>query len=502
MVLASNLVCGLLCHCVLSTSTNTLLIQLFRLSGRLAQVKEMRRRYDEGERPDFSEECVDVHTAASLLKLYFRELPEPIIPFEHFEAFLNLATSFRYNSNHDATFKSLKTLVRSIPPENYTLLKYITSFLFEISKYQHVNKMTEKNIATIFGTNILRSEDDTPEFQMATQNLTTQVVLAFVTWHDKVFNDAAEAEQDITVDKTEMEQLVNISDNAELSSISDTDSLTASTNESNVVGDLLGVDFNNMNVNGGSNGPSSAVKVPPPIPARANERPDTLVGLAVPNTLANGDLISPASEQFVSAPESPNDSPAEQPTPTPRIKITGGETVAESEQQGANIRRLANESNTDNKQQKANIRRHVGGSLRSRGRPTAVVSERSPSPPVPVGKTDTPLTRLDRTASNFTSFIDSPLDERVSLNIGDLPSTVDDLQALALSLKLQLKEKNQVILKLEQQVTSQTVKHQEQTAALAQKIYQERESRDHAVARVVELSSKLAIYQSKYGPLE
>lgn len=33
----------------------------------------------------------DVHTVASLLKLYLRELPEPVIPFSKYEDFLNCA---------------------------------------------------------------------------------------------------------------------------------------------------------------------------------------------------------------------------------------------------------------------------------------------------------------------------------------------------------------------------------------------------------------------------
>lgn len=33
----------------------------------------------------------DVHTVASLLKLYLRELPEPVIPFSKYEDFLTCA---------------------------------------------------------------------------------------------------------------------------------------------------------------------------------------------------------------------------------------------------------------------------------------------------------------------------------------------------------------------------------------------------------------------------
>lgn len=33
----------------------------------------------------------DVHTVASLLKLYLRELPEPVVPFHKYEEFLSCA---------------------------------------------------------------------------------------------------------------------------------------------------------------------------------------------------------------------------------------------------------------------------------------------------------------------------------------------------------------------------------------------------------------------------
>lgn len=39
----------------------------------------------------FSSSNTDVHTVASLLKLYLRELPEPVIPFSKYEDFLTCA---------------------------------------------------------------------------------------------------------------------------------------------------------------------------------------------------------------------------------------------------------------------------------------------------------------------------------------------------------------------------------------------------------------------------
>uniref|UniRef100_A0A673J888 Rho GTPase activating protein 25 n=1 Tax=Sinocyclocheilus rhinocerous TaxID=307959 RepID=A0A673J888_9TELE len=51
---------------------------IFRLPGQDNQVKQFREAFDAGERPSFP--CdTDVHTVGSLLKLYLRELPEPVV---------------------------------------------------------------------------------------------------------------------------------------------------------------------------------------------------------------------------------------------------------------------------------------------------------------------------------------------------------------------------------------------------------------------------------------
>lgn len=49
----------------------------------------------------------DVHTVASLLKLYLRELPEPVIPFHKYDEFLTCAKLLGRDDemvgNHSAT---------------------------------------------------------------------------------------------------------------------------------------------------------------------------------------------------------------------------------------------------------------------------------------------------------------------------------------------------------------------------------------------------------------
>ncbi len=59
---------------------------IFRVPADLDEVMSMKSRFDQWESPM----CQDCHTAASLLKLWLRELYEPLIPdqlYERYEVF-------------------------------------------------------------------------------------------------------------------------------------------------------------------------------------------------------------------------------------------------------------------------------------------------------------------------------------------------------------------------------------------------------------------------------
>lgn len=61
-------------------------VGIFRLPGQASRIQAMKEVYDSGSQEDFSS-MEDVHTVASLLKLYLRELPEPVVPFLFYESY-------------------------------------------------------------------------------------------------------------------------------------------------------------------------------------------------------------------------------------------------------------------------------------------------------------------------------------------------------------------------------------------------------------------------------
>ncbi|XP_051533214.1 rho GTPase-activating protein 24-like isoform X3 [Myxocyprinus asiaticus] len=134
-------------------------VGLFRQPGQATLVKELQEAFDAGEKPTF--DSTDVHTVASLLKLYLRELPEPLVPFSCYEEFL--VCGKRIPSDREQGLQELRILLHELPVANVNLLKYICQFLNDVQSYSNINKMSIENLATVFGPNILRPKAEDPE---------------------------------------------------------------------------------------------------------------------------------------------------------------------------------------------------------------------------------------------------------------------------------------------------------------------------------------------------
>ncbi|XP_030059026.1 rho GTPase-activating protein 22 isoform X1 [Microcaecilia unicolor] len=158
---------------------------LFRMPGQANLVKDLQDAFDCGEKPLF-DSSTDVHTVASLLKLYLRELPEPVIPFAKYEDFLSCAQLL--SKDEDEGKKELAKQVKSLPQANYNLLKYICKFLDEVQSYSSINKMSVQNLATVFGPNILRPKMEDPVTIMEGTSLVQHLMAVLISEHGQLFS--------------------------------------------------------------------------------------------------------------------------------------------------------------------------------------------------------------------------------------------------------------------------------------------------------------------------
>ncbi|XP_056092087.1 rho GTPase-activating protein 22 [Rhinichthys klamathensis goyatoka] len=159
---------------------------LFRMPGQANLVKDLQEAFDCGDKPQFDSNT-DVHTVASLLKLYLRELPEPVVPFCKYEDFLTCAQLLA--KDEEEGIQELGKLVTTLPAANYNLLKYICKFLDEVQSHSNENKMGVQNLATVFGPNILRPKMEDPVTIMEGTSLVQHLMTLLISKHDRLYTE-------------------------------------------------------------------------------------------------------------------------------------------------------------------------------------------------------------------------------------------------------------------------------------------------------------------------
>ncbi|XP_051504184.1 rho GTPase-activating protein 22 isoform X2 [Myxocyprinus asiaticus] len=157
---------------------------LFRMPGQANLVKELQDAFDCGDKPLFDSNT-DVHTVASLLKLYLRELPEPVIPFNKYEDFLTCAQLLL--KDEEVGLCELVKQVNTLPQANYNLLKYICKFLDEVQSHSNENKMSVQNLATVFGPNILRPKVEDPVSMMEGTSQVQHLMTLLISEHERLY---------------------------------------------------------------------------------------------------------------------------------------------------------------------------------------------------------------------------------------------------------------------------------------------------------------------------
>nr|XP_041571442.1 protein FAM13A isoform X2 [Taeniopygia guttata] len=122
---------------------------LFRVNGSMKMVEQLRLQYERGEEVELVKDG-DVYSAASLLKLFLRELPDGIITSALHPRFIQLYQDSRNDMQKESY---LKELLKELPDAHYCLLKYLCQFLIKVAEHHVENRMNLCNLATIFGPN-------------------------------------------------------------------------------------------------------------------------------------------------------------------------------------------------------------------------------------------------------------------------------------------------------------------------------------------------------------
>ncbi|KAG8984594.1 hypothetical protein FRB90_005212, partial [Tulasnella sp. 427] len=155
---------------------------IYRKTGGSGQSKIITQLFEKGNYDSFDLRDVDsfndICSVTSVLKNYFRALPNPLLTYALHDAFVGAACI------RDPTEKSsaLATLVRQLPREHFHTLRalmlhlykygailavrvsHVLTQLYSIQRRSDENLMNARNLGVVFGPTLMRSNDPSKEF--------------------------------------------------------------------------------------------------------------------------------------------------------------------------------------------------------------------------------------------------------------------------------------------------------------------------------------------------
>ncbi|XP_043922636.1 rho GTPase-activating protein 12 isoform X7 [Protopterus annectens] len=156
---------------------------LYRVSGNLAIIQKLRFAVNHDEKLDLNDsKWEDIHVITGALKMFFRELPEPLFTYNHFDDFVTAIKTSDYKQRVSATME----LIKQLPKPNQDTMQALFKHLKKVIDSGEANRMNTQSIAIVFGPTLLRPEKETASIavHMVYQNQIVELILMEV---DSIF---------------------------------------------------------------------------------------------------------------------------------------------------------------------------------------------------------------------------------------------------------------------------------------------------------------------------
>ncbi|XP_060828529.1 GTPase-activating protein CdGAPr isoform X4 [Bombus pascuorum] len=163
---------------------------IYRLSGVTSNIQRLRNAFDEDRVPALhSDESIlqDIHSVASLLKMYFRELPNPLCTYQLYSTFVSAVQA----STDAERLRRMRDTVRKLPPPHYRTLEYLMRHLVRVAARGAETGMTPRNVAIVWAPNLLRCKELEVGGVAALQGVGVQAVVTefLVCYAELIFGD-------------------------------------------------------------------------------------------------------------------------------------------------------------------------------------------------------------------------------------------------------------------------------------------------------------------------
>uniref|UniRef100_A0A8C2WTA0 Rho GTPase activating protein 32 n=1 Tax=Cyclopterus lumpus TaxID=8103 RepID=A0A8C2WTA0_CYCLU len=129
---------------------------IYRLSGIASNIQKLRHEFDSEQIPDLTKDVYiqDIHCVGSLCKLYFRELPNPLLTYQLYEKFSDAVSA----ATDEERLIKIHDVIQQLPPPHYRTLEFLMRHLSHLAAFSYITNMHSKNLAIVWAPNLLRSK--------------------------------------------------------------------------------------------------------------------------------------------------------------------------------------------------------------------------------------------------------------------------------------------------------------------------------------------------------
>ncbi|XP_035260364.1 rho GTPase-activating protein 23-like isoform X2 [Anguilla anguilla] len=180
---------------------------IYRVPGNNAVVSSLQDQLNKGVDINPTEEkWQDLNVISSLLKSFFRKLPEPLFTDDKYNDFID---ANRMEDTKDR-LKTMKKLIHDLPDHYYHTLKFLVGHLKTVADHAEKNKMEPRNLALVFGPTLVRTSEDNMTDMVTHMPDRYKIVETLIQHHAWFFNEGLDKDEKTPVDTADLQPVPNI----------------------------------------------------------------------------------------------------------------------------------------------------------------------------------------------------------------------------------------------------------------------------------------------------
>ncbi|XP_069381391.1 rho GTPase-activating protein 23 isoform X11 [Paralichthys olivaceus] len=180
---------------------------IYRVPGNNAMVSMLQDQLNKGVDINPAEEkWQDLNVVSSLLKSFFRKLPEPLFTNDKYNDFIDANRM----DNASDRLKTMNKLIRDLPDHYYHTLKFLVGHLKTVADSSDKNKMEPRNLALVFGPTLVRTSEDNMKDMVTHMPDRYKIVETLIQHYIWFFTEELDMDEKTPVDTEDVQPVPNI----------------------------------------------------------------------------------------------------------------------------------------------------------------------------------------------------------------------------------------------------------------------------------------------------